>query len=580
MIAAVFKHSLPRRFARFISDHKTATAFGIACSLVFSIALVCGSWVWGVYQSGETPDTIPVAALASNTALCALASFLCFGCVISSWPQITRSLSAITLPRVIHRFIPIWTPGSVFALTAVTFFLWMPYIILLYPGILTYDSLWSLAQANGAGSLPMFLGSDGNAAFSSHKPIIHTWVLGLFLFLGKLIGSEALGLFALAVLQALFAAFAFALTCCYLGRIGVPSIMRVIALVFCCLFPFFPIYVMSFFNDTLFSIFYLLWSVLITEIVASNGSRLQSPLFLIALFCSGLMLACFKTPGVILIVITLVILAFLYRADMFRIVICAGVTAILVIGLMPAMIFPLANVEPTRSNEAFGPLFQMTAACVKYHDDDLSDYERNAIDGVLYYDKLAEAFSFETVDSVKALQRSDANPEDLLEYIETWARIGVRHPLTYLASALIVPAPFFCPTYPFSYYDDASPRDVAYYQEGLVRDHPSAEPAIANTDLISPPAFNNERHALRGAIDWLASLPIIGWLFSLGLWATWLPICCLCIIAIWNKRFFPALIPTVLSLLLLLISPWAMARYALPLIFSIPLLAGIAFSRK
>lgn len=482
-------------------------------------------------------------------------------------------------PRKASFFIGGFSRRHILRCSLVILACWLPYLIAFSPGILTYDPLWSLVQCLGSGALPMISPLDEAGAFSAHKPLVHTWLLGGFLLAGDAAGSQTTGILAYVGLQCACTAASLAASCCYAARLKAPWQLRMALVAFCALFPFFPLYALNCFNDSLFSWLYILWFLCVIEITRTRGAALLRPRFAVSFALLGVALACTKNPGIYLVLATVLFEALVCRRALKAFAAAFLAPALVWFAVLPLAVYPAANVVGTSSNEALGAFYQATAAYVSQHGDEVTDGERAAIDAVLDYDRLAETYDFATQDPVKTLQRTDADGQDILRYLATWFAMGAKHPGTYALSLAIVPMPFCCPAAEFTYYDDAAPKDIDYYLEGLP-DDPAVREAASRLDIQRDPALDDAKRALHDGLSGLTSIPILGWPFGLGLWATWVPLFTAVGVFAGKRRLLPAFIPVALSLALLAISPWAMARYALPLVYTAPLLAALLFSRQ
>lgn len=456
---------------------------------------------------------------------------------------------------------------------------WVPYMVVLYPGVLTYDPIWQIMQCLGSGALDNLTPVDGGYSFSAHKPIIHTWLLGFFVFLGEgVFGSQATGIFIMMVLQCLCTAISLAVMCSYCYRLGAPIWLRRITVLFCALFPFIPIYAMSGFNDALFDWLYVGWFVCFIEIVLSKTECLAKAPFAATFAALGLLLSFTKTPGVYLVLIAVVALALIYRRHIKALAIAALLPTLTMLVIMPMVVYPLANVTKSTSNEALGVLYHSTAAYVQQHPDEVTDSERNAIDKVLIYDELAERYDPQSHDPTKRLQRVERTTEDVFRYMLAWMSMGVRHPGTYAKATVSTLLPFCSPDTSFECYLDETPWTISKFIEGLPQGNERLNDAIDRFDIEDVLAFDDVKHKMQAAFTKLRSIPILGWLFGLGLYATWIPLFFVIGILVARREWTPAIIPVVLSLLLLMVSPLAMSRYALPFVLTCPLMLGVLFS--
>ncbi|MBX9032546.1 DUF6020 family protein [Gordonibacter massiliensis (ex Traore et al. 2017)] len=566
-------------------------------SIFFAGTGVLGTIGWSAYQSGTFAlDESLAKALVAGLPFALFCAIACFFALLTVFSRLKyRSELRIENPdsastdenerkhaaarKGIAFFTGSWSVRCVARTALLVLVCWIPYLVLYAPGVLTFDPLWSIMQCFGSGALPMITPLDGGGAFSAHKPLVHTWILGGFLLAGNAFGSQTIGLFLYVLLQCVCMAASLAAACCYLAKLGVSWRVRCGALVFCAAFPFIPLYAVNCFNDVMFSWIYLLFLIATIEVVRTRSTVLHRVGFTATYAFLGVALACTKNPGIYLVLITVAIEALVYRRNLIRFAIPFFTPLLISAFVLPMFVYPAADVVSGSSSEALGPLYQSTAAYANRYPQEITDDERSAINAVLEYDALSSTYDPVTQDPVKTLQRTEATGEDKLRYFAAWVHMGMKHPEIYLVSIGLVPMPFCCPSAEFTYYDNSAPTTIDYYLEGFDSPSPQLAQAMAHLDVNENPAFDEARTTLRTALSTVGSIPVLGWPLGLGFWASWVPLFCVVGICVSRRRWTPTLVPTFLSVALLALSPWAMARYALPLVLSAPLLIGVLYAR-
>ncbi|OUO92004.1 hypothetical protein B5F40_01335 [Gordonibacter sp. An230] len=558
-------------------------------SVFLSFTGIFGTIGWAQYQSGslafddhlvsQLADALPFALLCSAALTALLATLFARLKKEDAASPAGGASPETNIPPVVMRLVGEFSHRPIVRCTLVILACWLPYLVIYAPGILTYDPLWSLTQCLGSGALPMISPLEETGSFSAHKPIVHTWILGGFLLAGDALGSQAAGIFVFVALQSICTAASLAAACCFMAKLNAPWKLRIASLAFCALFPFVPLYAISCLNDSMFSWLYILWFLCVIEVVRTRAAALFQTRFVALYAFLGIALSCTKNPGIYLVLATAILEALIYRRAIKAFAVAFFAPALVAFVVLPFAVYPAAGVVGSSSHEALGTFYQATAAYVLRHGDEVTADERKAIDAVLHYDELAETYDFSTQDPVKALQRTDAHSEDIIRYLITWLEMGMKHPATYAFAIGIVPMPFFCPAAEFTYYDDAAPKDIAYYLEDIP-DEPAAQEAASRLDIQRNPSFDEGKRSFHEGLSAATAVPIIGWTFGLGFWASWLPLFAAIGVFASKRHLLPAFVPVALSLALLIISPWAMARYALPLVYTAPLLAALLFSRR
>ena len=71
---------------------------------------------------------------------------------------------------------------------------------------------------------------------------------------------------------------------------------------------------------------------------------------------------------------------------------------------------------------------------MKYYGDEVTEEEKEAIDSVVVYDSVSTIYWADRSDWAKAAWRKEADGEDMKNYFIVWAKMFVKHPLTYVAA--------------------------------------------------------------------------------------------------------------------------------------------------
>lgn len=462
----------------------------------------------------------------------------------------------------LSRFVPEWRKSSVALFAAVMLLFWSAWIVALYPGSMNWDTYYQIAQCY-PGSVPVYLipwaptGSVVDATFSDHHPIFDTLLFGLFARASDaMFGNWNYGVFCFVVLQSIATAVAFSAGIAYARRAGSSHALCFAGYAAFCLLPFYPAYAATMLKDSIFSVIWIPYFLLIVEVVRTKGSFLGKRSALVWLIVLGILLALTKKTGLYVVFGTAVILLFVYRSH-WKAFAAQALSVLLVMQvLLPSVVFPALDVIPGGKQEALAVPFEQTARYVSEHEDDVTDEERRAIDAVLGYDTLAERYEPLCADSVKNMWNYNATTEEMLEYAKVWVAQGLRHPDTYLEAWWAPCAGYFAPGGTLALHEDTG--DVEHGGSSM---------------LWRPESLEGFHDAMMSAYHWLCDLPVVGsTLTSVALYAFWVPAMALYVLARRDRSSIPLLVPTALSIACCLITPAFHARYALPLIYTAPLL--------
>lgn len=462
---------------------------------------------------------------------------------------------------------------------------WLPYLVLFFPGVVMYDTTWELFQTQGSGALTMgreeLEGTITTAAFTDHKPLFHTLLIGALFNLGKMTGSQTLGIFLITLFQYLTMAFACAFLLKYCHRVTGMRGVQIVGLVFLALFPVFPLYAVAPFNDCLAAAAFVVWAVHFAEATRTRADCLSSKKELFALIAWGAAAALLKKPNAYIIVACAIILAIWARKHIVAIAVQGLVPAVICLIVVPACVYPVLNVAPGDKGEMLGTFFQQTVTYALNNGDKLSDSDREAIDKIINLNKAISSYAPNTFDYAKYYYRNSETASELFDYFKKWAKEGADDPLCYLSAFAKIQYPWIYPSSTMDFYSiayDNMRKSVATLNADYTQGK-SLE-VWRTLDYEAPSLFEGARDALITSLNTFEKAPGVGLILSVALYATWIPLTLTLIGMTSRKRkiSLAALAPMYASMAVLFISPLVMCRYALPVFALTPLAFAIALS--
>lgn len=445
---------------------------------------------------------------------------------------------------------------------------WLPWLVANFPGGAYWDTYYQIWQTF-PGSHPISIipfGEHGpdtvtDAYFCDHHPLFDTLLYGAFAQLSQaLTGAWQLGSLAFVTLQGALTVLALTAACAYLRRCGAPRGAVLAAYGFFCLAPFVSTWAFTMVKDSLFSLVYVPYFILLCEVVRTRGAAFgrgqgRNVAWLVAL---GVLLCLTKKTGLMVVVPTALFAAVAYRRC-WRAFALQAASCVALMGLvLPLVVFPLMSVAPGGKQEALGPLLQQTAAYVSAYSGDTTEQERAAIDAVVPYDQLAQLYEWNCHDSVKYEFRLDASAEDVAAYLEAWAAQGLRHPDAYFAAFMGVASGYVAPVQTLNIRTTTCETAI----DGVL--------VLYNPDVLDP-----LREGMAAAYAAWQAVPVACLPLEACLYVWWLPL--LLAFVAWRRRLRCALlfVPGALVLAFCLIGPIFDARYCLPLLYTVPLLAAM-----
>ena len=308
---------------------------------------------------------------------------------------------------------------------------WLPYLVLCWPGSLTFDGQYQLGQY------------FRQTAATNHHPWLSTLLMGWIVDLGRL-WSLNTGIFFYVLFQSAVCAAAFAASCVQVRELAGSRTAFWLALLYYALVPTWGAYAQMFVKDTIFYGVFAAFFVCLVRLLQKKGRG--SPALLAGLFLLGLACAMLRNNGVYLVVPALLGLAVVVRTVRERALLAGMGAGVLVLYLaFVQLALPAMGVAPGSSREMLSLPFQQTARYVAMYGDELTEQEIAVIDGVLDYDAVASSYDPRVADPVKNTYHG--TPEAMKAYWKLWLDCGLRHPDAYLQATLNSMFGYFLPGY-------------------------------------------------------------------------------------------------------------------------------------
>ncbi|BCA85453.1 hypothetical protein EsVE80_09760 [Enterococcus saigonensis] len=312
--------------------------------------------------------------------------------------------------------------------TFIVFFLWLPFLIIDYPGVLIYDGVTQIMQYNGYDPL------------RTDHPISSTLLLNYCFNIGKFIGSGNLGLFIYVLVQSLSLAFSFGAVITW-ATISFDKInLKKIFIPMCGLLPVVLTFIPLISKDIIFASMFVLLNLLLAIILFNQSSKLTLGLFIGVLLSSTISMLFRKNVLyviILFIVISAILLAFNKSKFINKYFVLALLISVVLFKGIDTGLGKLydANTDGLR-RESLSLPFQQTARYIKYHGDEMTSDEKKKIDRVLKIDNIDERYNPKLSNNVKDYHNENASKEELKEYFFTWIDEFFKHPVTYFEATI------------------------------------------------------------------------------------------------------------------------------------------------
>jgi hypothetical protein len=236
----------------------------------------------------------------------------------------------------------VFPPKTFWLFFALLLVCWLPYLLSLYPGVITPDTITSVRQAKGHTSL------------SNDHPLAFTYLLIPFF---KPDWADNYGAFGFSIFQTILSAVGLSYCLCWLRKWKAGDVPVVFALAYFCLMPVFPMYAITIQKDTLFAVSALLLSLLAMDIV--DNPKTLTVWRQIALAGLTLVVIYFRHNGLLVVVILFAIMSWLSigRGWFSRL----GAVAVAVFLTILILGYPLFNIGKRDRADAYSvPLQQLS----------------------------------------------------------------------------------------------------------------------------------------------------------------------------------------------------------------------------
>ncbi len=438
--------------------------------------------------------------------------------------------------------------------------LWLPYLLILAPGLMNYDTINQVNDVfDGVSPVPFGFveGQETVTAFlNAHHPVAISLLFAAFIKLGIILGSAGKGLFIYCLFQSFVAAVVISGILYYFeeksrSKKSLYTIWGV--RLFFMFMPFIPYYMICMLKNTVHSLVFVVF--VFCYYLYLDADELDTKRFIISFFILSVLMCITQNTGVYAVLFTCLIHVIFNKKN--RKIYLADICLCIVLWfiIVPKVIYPAAQIYPGGKQEMLGTCFQQTARLIRDKEEELTAEDKEIINRVLDYDRIKEEYDTSTTDPVKATYKLNSSSEDLKAYLVFWLKKGIRHPVIYLRAVLPICGNFFAPVSSVQIFDSI-PGSEGVFNE------------VRQT---------NASKLWMGLNSWyyvLRDLPGISLFFQVVLYAFWIPVYLFYFYVITRKQRSDTVwifTPLFIYILMLVVSPMDYTRYALPLLFGSPI---------
>lgn len=455
-----------------------------------------------------------------------------------------------------------------FIVWAFIFIMWLPAYLILYPGVLSYDMISQTTSA---------LGEITN----NHHPVLHTWLIRVFMRMGeKLFSSYESGIGLLSLLQMIILSYALSRMVMLLKKKAVPILLVIGTAVLSAVWFMNACLSVTMIKDTLHAAFLVLFCCHFVEIATNPSEYIARKRNLVLFPIVSFFMCAFRNNGLHIYLFCFAILLVL-RISRFRRVkrylplIAVVILPVIMFKIYTGPVFDALGIEPGQVREALSiPIQQLQRVAVKrageltpeqtemmgYYIDDL---EWRSWSPGREYDPFIS-------DPAKSCFISSRYEDDPIAFWKFYLQSGKQFSKEYLVAFLSNTLGYWYPGYyDFSYvmYDNYAPET---FPEPLER-----------KSILKSKALEGYYESLCSSDFWRSTWGVR--IFFVSGFAPWILI--FAVVLSWRKKgFFTMTLPLFLPLIaqygIMLLSPMSSFRYSWPYYLMLPLTFIAIFTNK
>lgn len=446
---------------------------------------------------------------------------------------------------------------SILIVMGIILLFWSFSLIANFPGITNYDffDMLNSYYGNETYSLRAVTLIDPSVTLNNNNPVLQTLLAVGCMKIGTIFGAPWFGLFLFCYSQAVLFALILSYVIYYLAKIGVHKFLRIGLLLVFGLAPMNANYAVTTLKDVNFAFVFLLYMICLIEIVRNPQVFFNNKKKLLCFSGINLLLMLLRNNGAYVLVPTDIVLFILYRKYWKEAMVSTLIPAFIFVVLISNVLYPALKIAPGSKREMYSVPFQQTARLVKEHGDEIPQEDKEIIDKILSYDKIATKYEPELSDKVKATYKKYSTSEEMSDYLSVWAKWLFIHPETYIQATM---------NNCYGYFYPEAKSWIAYTQ---------ITPPGKEYGLSSPKVLSGAREFVNAIPEIVRDIPIIGLIESIGFY-TWLMVLSISyLIYIHKKKYIFLYTPLLVLLLTCILSPAnTMLRYIYPMILSVPIL--------
>ncbi|MCM1541605.1 MAG: glycosyltransferase family 39 protein [Blautia sp.] len=522
-----------------------------AVSFAFSLILIMG---YQLDRYGMTDCGVKGKGMILLRALCLSIAMFPFGDMLLGLIE--------KIPSGMDREERPWKSGVVFGISfGAIFLLWIPVWMAYYPIVMSYDFHRQVNEAY-----------KGWVWFNAYQPLIHTWLIWLFLQIGGALGSNeaGMGLFTLFQMLAVSAAMGYA--CAAIYRMVKRKWAVALTVLFYGLFPFCSVSMMVGTKDAIFSALFLTFTILLAERCLYRTGRKWS--VEIPMVVTAVLMMMFRYNALYAMAAFGVLsLLFAKGKEKLRLFLLCAVMTVGGRAAQEGIQRGLGTELRGSSVEKYSVLIQQFARVGHFHGEDMEPEIYELVDRYVSADSWQDHMPALADASRGGVDFAGVWEPDMAQVIKDWIKVGLKYPNEYIDA-------FLCMTEGFWFPDDRTYCEMQGWGGGdrhgaIFTNNSSASDTYDGIQHISKFPWLEEKLEDIVSNNAFYNWPVVSVLFKPAVYTLSLLLVTMALIyRKQKKQAYICLFPLIYFGTMLL-GPTVQFRYVLPIMITVPVLAAL-----
>lgn len=319
---------------------------------------------------------------------------------------------------------------------------WLPYLLSCLPGGIYSDTFTALNMA-------YYMDDVGIHALNNHHPILYTLALRLAIVVGRWLGHGlvfSMGLFTLCQYISMAAILSYLLVWMYRRMIPMWIILMLLAVT--ALFPLFPLYAVSVWKDTPFSLALLLFVLCLGELAYDQGlKRLKRPGYLLRLGLLAVLVAFTRNNGKYIVVFAFLILVLIKVRHLWanRRMLVMFLATLAVIQVIQGPVYDRLGFNTDTATESLAIPMQQICYVVS-EGYDLTEEEAEYIGSIAPLEEIQAQYNPYLFDTIKFyIPEFDISvvENDYATFFKVYLGLLARYPMAFVRAYLLETAGFW-----------------------------------------------------------------------------------------------------------------------------------------